>query len=118
MAVFPFLHLPTPPSFRDISDVNAYMRRMWESLQATRRGKIECVTELTLTASAATTKLKDIRLSAQSVVIFDPKTANAATELYGGTMYVLTANRGDGEWTVTHANNAQTDRAYQIAILG
>ena len=118
MPIYPFLHLPTPPRFQDIDDASNYMRRMWESLQATRRGKIECVTSLTLTAGAATTTLTDFRLSPQSVVVFDPKTANAAAEIYGGTMYVLTANRGDGSWIVTHANNAQVDRTFQVAILG
>lgn len=118
MPVYPFLHLPSPTTFKNLDEVGAYLRRQWESLQALRKGKIECVSTVTLTASAATTKITDIRLSPQSLVMFDPKTANAATELYGGTMYVLTANRGDGEWTISHANNTQADRTFQIAIVG
>lgn len=118
MAVYPFLHLPSPTQFGKVEEIAPYLRRMWESLQALRKGKIECVTELTLRASNTTTVLTDIRLSPQSVVVFDPKTANAAAELYGGTMYVLTANRGDGSWTVTHASAASTDRSFQVAIIG
>jgi uncharacterized secreted protein with C-terminal beta-propeller domain len=79
---------------------------------------MDIVTELTLTANAATSTLNWKGLSPQSVVVFDPKTANAAAELYGGTLYVLTANRGNDVWTVTHANNAQTDRTFQICVLG
>ena len=78
---------------------------------------MDIVSELTLTANAATSTLTFKGLSPQSVVIFDPKTANAAAELYGATMYVLTANRGNDTWTVTHANNAQTDRTFQVAVL-
>jgi len=79
---------------------------------------MDIVTELTLTANVATSTLTWKGLSPQSVVVFDPKTANAAAELYGGTLYVLTANRGNDVWTVTHANNAQTDRTFQIAVIG
>ena len=118
MAIQPFLHLPTPPRFDSFDAVAIYMRRMLEALNAVRKGKIECVTELTLTANSATTTFTDSRLSVQSAVFFDPKTANAAAEIYGGTMYVLTANRGTGVWTITNANNANADRTFQVIIIG
>ncbi len=111
MTIRSFLHLPPPPN-------NPGLRRMYEVLQAMRRGKLECVTEFTLTANAATSTFAYKGLSPQSAVLFDPKTANAAAELYGGTMYVLTANRGNDSWTVTHANNAQNDRTFQVAVIG
>lgn len=111
MTVRSFLHLPPAP--RDPS-----ARRLWEVLAQVRRGKMDAVTELTLTANAATSTLAWKGLSPQSVVLFDPKTANAAAELAAGTMYVLTANRGNDTWTVTHANNAQADRTFQVAIIG
>ena len=111
MTIRPFLHLPPPPN-------NPAIRRLYEVMQAMRRGKLENVTEITLTANAATSTLSFKGLSPQSVVVFDPKTANAAAELYGGTMYVLTANRGNDTWTVTHANNAQVDRTFQVAVIG
>jgi hypothetical protein len=91
---------------------------MWEVMAQVRRGKMDAITELTLTANAATSTLAWKGLSPQSVVVFDPKTANAAAELAAGTMYVLTANRGNDTWTVTHANNAQADRTFQVAIIG
>jgi len=118
MPVYPFLHLPSPTQLKSLEETSAYLRRMWESLQAMRKGKIECVTSVTLRASQTTTVLTDIRLSPQSVVIFDPQTANAAAELYGGTMYVLTANRGDGSWTITHASAVSTDRTFACALIG
>lgn len=111
MTIRPFLHLPPPANTPEA-------RRLHESLQAMRRGKLECVTELTLTANAATTTLSYLGLSPQSVVTFDPKTANAAAELYGGTMYVLTADRGNDSWTITHSNAASTDRTFQISVIG
>ena len=111
MTVRSFLHLPPAPPTPE-------GRRLFEVVQQLRRGKMDIVTELTLTANAATSTLNWKGLSPQSVVVFDPKTANAAAELYGGTLYVLTAGRGNDVWTVTHANNAQTDRTFQVAIIG
>ena len=113
-----FLHLPSPTQFNDFTQMGAYIRRMWESLQSLRKGKIECVTTITLTASVTSTVLSDIRISPQSILIFDPLTANAAAELAAGTLYVLQANRGDGTATLTHANSAQTDRDFLVGILG
>ena len=118
MTIRPFLHLPPPGTFSSFGDVTSSTRRLWDALHALRLGKIECTGELTLTANAATTVLNRKGLSNQSVVLFDPRTANAATELYGGTMYVLTANRVTDAWTITHANNGQTDRTFQYAALG
>jgi hypothetical protein len=110
MTVRSFLHLPPP--------VAPELRRLYEVIQQLRRGKMDIVREFTLTANVATSTLAWKGLSPQSVVVFDPKTANAAAELAAGTMYVLTANRGADSWTVTHANNAQTDRTFQVAIIG
>jgi hypothetical protein len=111
MTVRSFLHLPPAPRTPEL-------RRMWEVMALVRRGKMDIVQEFTLAANVATSTLTWRGLSPQSVVVFDPKTANAAAELYGGTMYVLTADRGNDAWTVTHANNAQTDRVFQVAVIG
>ena len=96
----------------------SWLRKFFDSFIVMRRGKIECTTEITLTANQATSTLTDYRLSPQSVVHFDPKTANAAADLYGGGMYVLTANRGDGSWTITHPNNANADKLFAVSIVG
>ena len=119
MTVRPFQILPAPnQSFSNLQDVAIYVRKLWDALYKARRGKLECVTELTLTAGTGTTALVDERLTIQSCVHLDPKTANAAAELGNGTVYCLTANRGTGTWTFTHANNAQVDRSYQVCIIG
>lgn len=118
MTVREFLHLPPPAPFRSFSEVTSYVRRIHEALFQAKRGKLECVTELTLTANDTETVLNYKGLSPQSVVLFDPKTANAAAELAAGTLYVLTADRGNDQWTVTHANDASTDRSFQIAVIG
>lgn len=89
-----------------------------EVANSLRDGKINSTGTVTLTTSSATTTLTNAFLSPSSVVLFDPQTANAAAELYGATMYVLTANRGTGSWTITNANNAQSDRTFAYVVLG
>lgn len=83
-------------------------------LQNAMRGKLNCTTTKTLTASSATTTITDTRIGPESVLLFMPTTANAATGLTA--LYV--SARGNGTATLTHANNAQVDRTYAIAIIG
>ena len=113
-----FLHPKPPGAFRDFASLTAWLRMFFDVFSVTRRGKMDCVTELTLTANSATTTFNDIRLSPQSVLTFDPKTANAAAELGAGTLYITDANRGNAVYTITHSNSAQTDRTYNISIIG
>ena len=100
------------------ASLRQHQRQIASVVNRMNGGKINATGTVTLTASTTTTTLTDARLSSDSVVLFDPKTANAATELYGASMYVLTANRGKGSWTITHANNSQTDRTFAYAIIG
>jgi len=112
---------PTPSNPPSVPDLNLILRWLFSIADIIRQimtGKINATGSVTLTANSATTTLTDARLSINSVVLFDPTTATAATELYGATMYVLTANRTNGVWTITNANNAQTDRTFKYLIIG
>ena len=117
MVIRPFQHTVPPRTFSSFADVTAWCRQMYDAFLRARQGKMDCVTEITLTNGATSTTLNDIRLTNQSVVTFDPKSAASATELYGGTMYVDEANRGTGSWVITHSNGATT-RKFQISIIG
>ncbi len=81
------------------------------------QGKTNNTGTLTLTANAASSVLSDPRLTINSLVLFDPMTANAAAELAAGTLYTLTANRNNLVWTVTHANAVSTDRTFRYMIV-
>ena len=45
-----------------------------------------------------------------------PKTANASAEQGNGTIFI--SARANGSFTITHANNSQTDRQYGYIIIG
>ena len=114
----PLVGPPEPVNITSFSTVTSYLRSLRLSIFNIWSGKLNCVGEITLTPNAATTVLNRKGLSPQSVVHFDPKTANAATELYGATMYVLSANRLNDAWTITHANNANADKTFQYTVIG
>lgn len=106
---------PTTNDWRFLLD---WMRQMTLVVRNILLGKLNNNGEITLTASAASTDLVDPRLTLNSLIVFDPLTANAAAEKAAGTIYVTDANRDNGTFTITHANNAQTDRDFRYAILG
>ncbi len=107
-----------PPNTDTLSEIIRWLVGIAETLRQMMTGKLNATGSVTLTANSATTTLTDSRLGIDSVVLFDPTTANAATELYGATMYVLTANRTNGVWTITNANNANADRTFKYLIIG
>lgn len=99
-----FRQFPVTPTPRDLYSIgNGIMQ-----------GRLNDKGTVTLTASAATTVVSDRRVGPNSVITFMPTTANAAAEIGNGTMYV--SARSDGTFTVTHANNAQTDRTFGYRV--
>lgn len=105
-----------------LSDVREWLFRVSRIVNNIMNGRTNNVGNVTLTANVGTTviSLAKGQLSQDSAIIFDPLTAHAATELYGATMYVLTANRDvtNKQFTITHANNAQSDRSFRYIIVG
>ena len=79
-------------------------------------GKINATGSVTLTASAASTAVTEDRAGDDSVILFMPTTANAASEQAAGGMYV--SSRGKQTFTITHANNSQSDRTFEYVVIG
>ncbi len=89
------------------------------SLQQIAAGRSNATGTVTLTASVATTTVNPTQtgsIAAGSTPILTAMTANAAAEIGAGTIYVSAV--ANGSFTLTHANNAQTDRTFRYAILG
>ena len=90
------------------------LNRVVFMVQELARGRNNAVGTFTLTTSATTTAVTSINCGAGSTVLIQPTTANAAAALT--TTFIGTV--ANGSFTVTHANNAQTDRTYRYAISG
>src|SRR5215510_7223445 len=94
---------------RDLARIVRVVRQLAE-------GRSNAVGTFTLAAGAASTVVTAPTCGAGSSVLVFPKTANAAAELGNGTMYIGAV--ANGSFTVTHANNAQTDRTFMYAAFG
>jgi cytochrome c-type biogenesis protein CcmH/NrfF len=78
-----------------------------------QQGHLNCAVNGTLTVSAGSTVFAAPTCTAASAILACPLTADAAAAL--ATMVFTPA---DGQFTVTHANNAQNDRTFIFIILG
>ena len=65
---------------------------------------------------ATTTVVTDKNCAAGSTPLLTPVTANAATEVGNGTLYVSAV--ANGSFTITHANSATTGRTFLYALHG
>jgi hypothetical protein len=76
-------------------------------------GRGNYVGTVTLTANATTTTISKSTINENAVFIPFAQTANAAAAL--ATTYAAVTK---GTVTITHANNAQTDRSFFYAVVG
>lgn len=85
-----------------------------ETLNALIDGKAAVTGSLTLTANAASTVVSDNKFESAMVPVLVPLTANAAAALTN----VYVSARTNGGFTLTHTNNAQTDRTFGYVRFG
>lgn len=109
-----FTVAPLAWSASSLADIYEWCKKIAEVANSVRDGKINATGTVTLTVSAATTTLSDKRITPNSKILFMPTTSNAAS---GITALYVSARTAESA-TLTHANNAQTDRTYGYAVLG
>lgn len=98
-----------------LGSITEHVRRLADAINGILDGRQNNIGTVTLTASVASTSVTDRRCGVSSVVTLSPTTGNAAAEVGNGTIYVTV---GDGSFTLTHANNAQTDRTFGYEVTG
>jgi hypothetical protein len=91
-------------------------RKINAAINQLAQGRSNAVGTLTLAANAASTAVAAGNCGAGSVVLLSPLTPHAAAELGNGTIYVSAVV--NGAFTLTHANNAQTDRTFGFVAVG
>lgn len=89
-------------------------RRVAEVVNRLLAGKMNAVTTVTLTAGATSTTLTDSRIGGGSWIGLSPTTANAAGAL--ATTYISAKAKGSA--TITHANDANVDKTFDVLIIG
>jgi hypothetical protein len=88
-------------------------KKIVRSLRELAQGRSNGVGTVTLAAGATSTTVIDQNCAAGSHIGLTPQTADASAAL--ATTYIATSN---GSFTLTHANNSQTDRTFTYAIVG
>lgn len=103
----------------DTNQLN-WLRKLSRVVAGIMQGKTNNTGSVTLAANASTTTvtLPPNKLGSETLVLFMPTTANAATEFGAGTLYVSARNVANNTFTITHVNNAQTDRTFNYAFVG
>lgn len=81
-----------------------------------QQGRDNATGTVTLTAGAASTVVKAPNCSPSSGVFLFPQTANAAAAV--ATTYIPASAVGKGQFTITHANNAQVDKIFFYRVSG
>jgi hypothetical protein len=84
------------------------------AIQQLEQGRLNVAGTCTLLAGVTATVVKAQNCGAAGQVLLTAKTANAAAAL--ATAFVSAV--ANGSFTVTHANNAQTDRTFGFCCLG
>lgn len=80
-------------------------------------GRSNATGRVTLTASVTSTTITGANVNENAEIFLTPRTANAAAAL--GTTYAsISRVAGVPTVTITHANNAQTDRIFGYLIVG
>jgi hypothetical protein len=92
------------------------LKKVILAVQQLAAGRSNAVGTVTLAVSAAATVVTDKNCAAGSTPLLTPITANAATEVGNGTMFVSTV--ANGSFTITHANSATTGRTFLYALIG
>jgi len=99
-----------------LESIQEHFRLLATAINGILDGRQNNVGTLTLTASTTTTQVNERRCGTESVITMMPTTGNAAAEIGNGTVYIGTVT--GGSFTLTHANNGQTDRTFKYEVTG
>ncbi|MEW6645375.1 MAG: hypothetical protein AB1586_33100 [Pseudomonadota bacterium] len=104
------------PKLFSVSTQEKDLSRFALAIQQLGAGRTNAAGSVTLAANATTTTVSAPNCAAGSAVFLMPTTADAAAEFKNGSLFIsAVANRS---FTITHANNAQTDRTFFYVCLG
>ena len=92
------------------------LKKIVLAIQQIAAGRSNAVGTVTLATGLATTTVTAPNCATGSTPILTPASANAATELGNGTMYVSAV--ANGSFTLTHANSSTAGRTFLYALLG
>lgn len=96
-------------------NVTENLRQVAQGVNRLMQGHGNWTAFVTLAPNAGSTVVTDTRISGATFAGVMPQTPHAAAEIAAGTMSFVC---GDGTLTITHANNAETDRTFTMCMIG
>jgi hypothetical protein len=101
--------------YRKLNPAGSTPREISEVVNNLVEGKSNNTGTITLAvASATTTTLTDERIGYDSVIVFMPRTSNAASAMTN--LYVSARTKGSA--TLTHSANTSADKTYGYIVVG
>lgn len=91
-------------------------QKVSQAINQLAQGRSNAIGEFTLTASTTTTTVAAPNCGADSAVFVFPQTPNAANDF--GLLNIDPDDVSAGQFIVTHASNARTDRTFWFVCLG
>jgi hypothetical protein len=92
-----------------------HRRKIAQTANLAMQGKLNAVTQVTLTPNSTTTTLTDARIGAQTGIFFSALTNDAVTASLSG-LYVSSQKKGQA--TLTHASSAAVDQTFNVLLIG
>ncbi len=83
-------------------------------------GKLNCTGTFTLNASTVSSviQLSSGSLGNNTVVMYFPLSASAATEFGAGTIFMSSRDIANYTFTLTHTSTADTDKIFAFVLIG
>lgn len=100
--------------FRTLPVFGTDPRAVADVVNGIMNGKTNNTGTVTIGLSVTSTTINDARIGADSVILFMPTNANAATLLAGGSLFV--SSRGKGVATITHPTTLLTSTFAYVVI--
>jgi len=110
---------PGVPAYNgvNINDWTIHARNSVNGLLLGKSNNTGAVT-LNTSTSSTTVVLASGRLGPNTVILFEPTTANAAIEVSTATMWVSTKDPLTNKFIITNAVNNKNDRTFNFVLIG
>jgi len=110
--------LPRGPGDKSVDGLVRFAQQTSDVVNGIMRGRTNNQFAGTLTANAASSVFMNANIANDSTVMAVPITSNAWAEWRGASFIINAADIMNGQVTVHHANNSQTDRTFRFMVIG
>lgn len=118
-AIFTTIPFNGVPVFNG-NNINEWALKARNTINNNLNGKLNSTGTFTLAASTVSTEVKFAQgmVGQNTVFIYFPLTANAATVAYDGAMFMSSRSVANSILGLTHTSDANTDKTFAYVLIG